>query len=54
MIIQLAIDIIKGCRELGTSIIELQDIFNKYNTDELLEFLQMKKHEAQSQIIKMK
>ncbi|WP_055340073.1 MerR family transcriptional regulator [Paraclostridium sordellii] len=48
------IDIIKGCRELGTSIIELQDIFNKYNTDELLEFLQMKKYEAQSQIIKMK
>lgn len=48
------IDIIKGCRVLGTSIVELQKIFKKCNTDELLEFLQTKKHEAQENINKMK
>lgn len=47
------IDIIKGCRALGTSIMELQEIFKKYNTDELLQFLQKKRCEAQDKIIKM-
>lgn len=48
------IDIIKGCRVLGTSIVELQEIFKKCNTDELLEFLKIKKYEAQENINKMK
>lgn len=48
------IDIIKVCRDLGTSIAELQEIFKKCSTDELLEFLQIKKHEAQENINKMK
>lgn len=48
------IDIIRGCRVLGTSIVELQEIFKKCSTDELLEFLQVKKYEAQENINKMK
>lgn len=48
------IDIIKVCRDLGTSIVELQEIFKKCSTDELLEFLQIKKHEAQENINKKK
>ncbi|MBC6002309.1 MAG: helix-turn-helix domain-containing protein [Paeniclostridium sordellii] len=48
------IDIIKGCRALGTSIKELQEIFKQCDTDKLLEFLQIKKCEAQENINKMK
>ncbi|MGE7943144.1 MerR family transcriptional regulator [Lysinibacillus xylanilyticus] len=47
------IDIIKSCRELKTSIVELQEIFKNCNTDELLTFLQLKKYEAEEQIKKM-
>lgn len=47
------IDIIKSCRELKTSIVELQEIFKNCNTDELLAFLQLKKYEAEEQIKKM-
>lgn len=47
------IDIIKGCRELGTSISELQEIFKECDTDKLLEFLQIKKQEAKDNICKM-
>ena len=32
------IDIIKSCRTLGTSILELQDIFKNPNTEKLLKF----------------
>jgi MerR family transcriptional regulator, activator of bmr gene len=38
------IDIIKGCRALGTSIAELQEIFKDCNTDTLLKFLQVKRY----------
>lgn len=48
------IDIIKGCRALGTSIVELQEIFKKCDTDELLRFLQLKRIEAEENINKMK
>lgn len=48
------IDIIKGCRELGTSIKELQDIFKSCDTEKLLAFLQFKKLETENNIIKMK
>lgn len=48
------IDIIKGCRALGTSIAELQEIFKECNTDKLLEFLTQKRKEAEENIIKMK
>ncbi|WP_354093019.1 MerR family DNA-binding transcriptional regulator [Clostridium gasigenes] len=48
------IDVIKGCRVIGVSIAELQEIFKKCNTDELLEFLKIKKYEAQENINKMK
>lgn len=48
------IDVIKGCRELGTSISELQEIFKECDTNKLLEFLQNKKIEAQDSINKMK
>lgn len=48
------IDIIKGCRALGTSIVELQEIFKEKNTDNLLEFLHDKKIKAQDNIDKMK
>lgn len=48
------IDIIKGCRALGTSIAELQEIFKERNTDKLLDFLQDKKKEAQENINRMR
>ncbi len=48
------IDIIKGCRELGTSIAELQEIFKECDTDKLMEFLQLKKQEAEANIYKLK
>lgn len=47
------IDIIKGCRALGTSIAELQEIFKECNTDKLIEFLQLKRIEAKKNISKM-
>lgn len=47
------IDIIKGCRTLGTSIKELQEIFENCNTDELILFLNKKKLEAEENIKKM-
>ncbi|PJO42848.1 MerR family transcriptional regulator [Lysinibacillus xylanilyticus] len=47
------IDIIKSCRELNTSIVELQDIFKNCDTNELLAFLQFKKYEAEEKIKKM-
>ncbi|WP_397538849.1 helix-turn-helix domain-containing protein [Rummeliibacillus pycnus] len=47
------IDIIKSCRELNTSIEELQEIFKNCDTDELLTFLQLKKYEAEEKIKKM-
>lgn len=47
------IDIIKGFRALGTSIAELQEIFEERNTDKLLEFLQLKRYEAQENIKRM-
>lgn len=48
------IDIIKSCRELNTSIVELQEIFKECNTDKLLQFLQVKRAEAEEHIKKMK
>lgn len=48
------IDIIKGCRALGTSIVELQEIFKECDTDKLLKFLQLKRYEAEENINKMK
>ncbi|MDU1414137.1 MAG: MerR family transcriptional regulator [Clostridium sp.] len=48
------IDVIKGCRALGTSIKELQEIFKDKDTLKLVEFLQMKKCEAEENIKKMK
>lgn len=48
------IDIIKGCRTLGTSISELQEIFKEKDTDKLLYFLQDKKKEAEENISRMK
>ena len=48
------IDIIKGCRALGTSIVELQEIFKECDTDKLLEFLKLKRYEAEDNINKMK
>lgn len=48
------IDIIKSCRELNTSIVELQEIFKECNTDKLLQFLQLKRDEAEEHIRKMK
>lgn len=47
------IDIIKGCRELGTSIEELQRIFKEGKTESLIEFLNLKKKEALENINKM-
>lgn len=47
------IDVIKGGRALGTSIAELQEIFKDCNTDKLLDFLQVKKQEAEATIDKM-
>lgn len=48
------IDIIKGCRALGTSIKELQEIFKESNTDKLIKFLQLKRNEAEENSKKMK
>jgi DNA-binding transcriptional MerR regulator len=48
------IDIIKSCRELNTSIVELQEIFKECNTDKLMQFLQLKREEAEENIKKMK
>lgn len=47
------IDIIKGCRALGTSIVELQEIFKECDMDKLLEFLQQKRLEAEENIHRM-
>ncbi|SCV18551.1 Uncharacterized protein BCRIVMBC845_01026 [Bacillus cereus] len=47
------IDIIKSCRELNTSIVEIQEIFKECNTDKLLRFLQVKREEAEEHIKKM-
>lgn len=47
------IDIIKSCRELRTSIVELQEIFKDCDTDTLLKFLQLKRYEAEENINKM-
>ena len=48
------IDIIKCCRSLGTSIMELQEIFKECDTNKLVEFLQLKRYEAEENINKMK
>ena len=48
------IDIIKGCRALGTSIAELQEIFKDCETEKLLKFLHIKRLQAEENIIKMK
>lgn len=47
------IDIIKGFLALGTSIAELQDIFKNCDMDELLDFLDKKREEAEENIKKM-
>ncbi|MCU9807139.1 MerR family transcriptional regulator [Paraclostridium sp. AKS46] len=38
------IDVIKGCRALGTSIAELQEIFKDCETEKLLKFLNIKNY----------
>lgn len=48
------IDIIKGCRSLGVSIQDLQEIFRESNTDKLIEFLQLKRQEAEENLQRMK
>ncbi|MFK4291725.1 MerR family transcriptional activator of bmr gene [Bacillus sp. RC240] len=48
------IDIIKSCRELNTSIVELQEIFKECDMNKLLQFLQLKREEAEEHIKKMK
>lgn len=48
------IDIIKCCRTLGTSIVELQEIFKESDTDKLMGFLEAKRGEAEENINKMK
>ena len=48
------IDIIKGCRALGTSIAELQEIFKDCETEKLLKYLHVKRAQAEENIIKMK
>lgn len=48
------IDIIKGCRALGTSVVELQEIFKDCETEKLLTFLHVKREEAEENITKMK
>lgn len=48
------IDIMKGCRTLGTSIVELQEIFKECNSEKLIEFLEVKKKEAENNIERMK
>lgn len=47
------IDIIKGARELGTSIEEIKELFKEDNTYEILKFLELKRCEAQENIKKM-
>lgn len=47
------IDIIKGCRNLGTSIKELQSIFQLSSTNELINFMEIKKTEALTTINKL-
>lgn len=47
------IDIIKGCRALGTSIEELQKIFKECDSRKLINFLQLKRKEAEENIKKM-
>lgn len=44
------IDIIKGCRSLGTSIKELQEIFKMKDTGKLMEFLKNRSIEARKKI----
>lgn len=44
------IDIIKGCRSLGTSIKELQEIFKTKDTGKLMEFLKNRSIEARKKI----
>lgn len=48
------IDLIKGCRSFGTSIKELQEIFKESNTDILIEFLQLKRQEAEENLKQLK
>lgn len=48
------IDIIKYCRALGTSIVELQEIFKESDTNKLIQFLKLKRYEAEENINKMK
>ena len=47
------IDIIKGCRSLGSSIKELQEIFRDCDSDKLIKYLEVKKCEAKENIKKM-
>ena len=47
------IDIIKGCRTLGTSTSELQEIFKSCDTEKLLKFLKLKREEAEKNIVNM-
>ena len=47
------IDIIKGCRNLGSSIAELQEIFNDCETEKLMLFLEQKKEQAKENIKNM-
>lgn len=48
------IDLIKSFRALGTSIIELQEIFITCDMDKLLDFLEQKKYESEENIKKMR
>jgi DNA-binding transcriptional MerR regulator len=50
----LDIDIIKACRELGTSIQELKKLFQLRDLDKLLAFAQTKKNEAEAKISSLK
>lgn len=47
------IDIIKGGREIGTSIAELQEIFKANDINKLLQFLNKKRVQAEENICKM-
>ena len=47
------IDIVKGCRGLGTSIDEIKQVFKNENTEELMDLLKKKKSEAEETIKKM-
>lgn len=48
------IDVIKGCRSFGASIKELQEIFKESDTDKLIEFLQLKRQEAEENLKQVK